>query len=134
MSIGAISFVPACKSKELSNFSHGFIFIRHWIDVITVRRNPFVTMLGKKESAASRISTVGFFNKFAGILSNLLFAALIIGASSKTLMADIKNGVFAGVLREQALDQLIKEVIFPYTILAIILFIFGIIIKIFFHT
>ena len=129
MSIGAISFVPAANLRSYPIFLTGLFLLGIGLTLLQSAANPFVTMLGKKESAASRISTVGFFNKFAGILSNLLFAALIIGASSKTLMANIKNGVYTGVFREQALDQLIKEVILPYTILAIILFIFGIIIK-----
>lgn len=129
MSIGAITFVPAANLRSYPIFLTGLFLLGIGLTLLQSAANPFVTMLGKKESAASRISTVGFFNKLAGVLSNLLFAALIIGASSKTLMADIKNGVYVGVLREQALDQLIKAVIMPYLCLAIILLIFGIIIK-----
>jgi glucose/galactose transporter len=129
MSIGAISFVPAANLRSYPIFLTGLFLLGIGLTLLQSAANPFVTMLGKKESAASRISTVGFFNKLAGILSNLLFAALIIGASSKTLMADIKNGVYVGIFREQALDQLIKAVIMPYLCLAIILLIFGIIIK-----
>ena len=129
MSIGAISFVPAANLRSYPIFLTGLFLLGIGLTLLQSAANPFVTMLGKKESAASRISTVGFFNKLAGVLSNLLFAALIIGASSKTLMADIKNGVYVGVFREQALDQLIKAVIMPYLCLAIILLIFGIFIK-----
>lgn len=129
MSIGAISFVPAANLRSYPIFLSGLFLLGIGLTLLQSAANPFVTMLGKKESAASRISTVGFFNKLAGILSNLLFAALIIGASSKTLMADIKNGAYVGIFREQALDQLIKAVVMPYLCLAIILLIFGIIIK-----
>ena len=129
MSCGSFLFVPAAYLRNFPLFLSGLFLLGIGLTLLQSAANPFVTIVGKKESAASRISFVGFFNKLAGILSNLLFAAIIMGASSQKIMSDIKSGVYVGLAREQALNKLIQEVIPPYTYLAIILFVFGIIIR-----
>ncbi len=129
MSVGSMIFVLAANFRSFYIFLVGLFLLGIGLTLLQSAANPFVTILGKKESAASRISTVGFFNKLAGILSNLLFAAIIIGATSQQTITDIKNGLFVGVARENALDLLIKEIITPYSVLAAILLIFGIVIR-----
>ena len=129
MSVGSFVFVPAANLRSYPIFLLGLFLLGIGLALLQSAANPFVTILGKKESAATRISTVGFFNKLAGVLSNLLFAAIIIDSSSKKAIIDIKNGVYVGLAKEQMLDNLIKDVIVPYTILAILLFVFGLIIK-----
>lgn len=129
MSVGSMVFVLAANFRSFYIFLGGLFLLGIGLTLLQSAANPFVTIIGRKESAASRISAVGFFNKLAGVLSNLLFAALIIGAASRQTMAEIKNGLLVGIARENALDQLIKEIIVPYSILAAVLFVFGIIIK-----
>jgi len=62
-------------------------------------------------------------------LANLIFAAVVIGESDRKIMEAIKNGLYVGVARTEALDQLIRSVIMPYSILAVLLFIFGFVIR-----
>ncbi|VBB48558.1 conserved membrane hypothetical protein [uncultured Paludibacter sp.] len=129
MSAGAFLFVPAAYLRNFPVFLIGLFSLGIGLAILQSAANPFVTIIGKKESAASRMSFVGFFNKLAGILSNLLFAAVVMGASAKKMMVDIKNGLYVGLAREEALDQLIRGVIIPYFILGVILFLFGLIIR-----
>jgi len=91
--------------------------------------NPYVTIIGPRESAAKRLSIVGTGNKLAGIIANLLFAAVVIKESDKVLMQQIQAGAFSGTELNAALDTLIKGVMAPYLILGIFLFIFGIIVR-----
>ena len=91
--------------------------------------NPYVTVIGPIDSAAKRISIMGLCNKFAGIISPLIFAAVILKSTDSELFAQLNNGVLIGVAREAALDELIRRVIFPYTVLSLFLFLFGILIK-----
>ena len=94
--------------------------------ILQTAANPFVTIIGPIESAARRISIMGICNKFAGIISPLVFSALVIRQSDKTIMDMVTSGALSGAGREAALDELISGVIVPYICLAVLLFIFGI--------
>ena len=129
MSLGALMFVPAAYWRTYEVFLMGLFLLGVGLTMLQAAANPFVTLIGPRESAARRLSIVGTGNKLAGILANFIFAAVVIRESDKVLMKQIKNGAFTGSELEVALDTLIKGVITPYLILSIILFIFGIYIR-----
>jgi MFS transporter, FHS family, L-fucose permease len=129
MALGALLFVPAAYFRAYPIFLTGLFSLGIGLAILQSAANPYVTIIGDKESAASRLSIVGTFNKLAGILANLIFAAVVIGESDRKIMEDIKNGLYLGVARAEALDQLIRSVIMPYSILAIVLFGFGFIVR-----
>jgi glucose/galactose transporter len=129
MSVGALLFVPAAYYRAYWLFLTGLFSLGIGMAILQSAANPYVTIIGDKESAASRLSIVGTFNKLAGILANLIFAAVVIGESDKKIMEAIKSGIYVGAARTEALNQLIRSVIMPYAILAIVLFIFGWIIR-----
>lgn len=129
MAFGALLFVPAAYLRTYPIFLAGLFSLGIGLAILQSAANPYVTIIGNKESAASRLSIVGSFNKLAGILANLIFAAVVIGESDRKIMEAIKNGLYVGVARTEALDQLIRSVIMPYSILAVLLFIFGFVIR-----
>ena len=129
MAFGALLFVPAAYFRAYPIFLAGLFSLGIGLAILQSAANPYVTIIGNKESAASRLSIVGTFNKLAGILANLIFAAVVIGESDRKIMEAIKNGLYVGVARTEALDQLIRSVIMPYSILAVLLFIFGFVIR-----
>ena len=93
--------------------------------ILQTAANPFVTIIGPRESAARRISIMGICNKFAGVISPLVFAAAVIRPQDKITMELVQNGELVGAAKEQALDAMIQGVILPYAILAVVLFVFG---------
>ncbi len=129
MSIGALLFVPAAYFRAYWLFLTGLFSLGIGMAILQSAANPYVTIIGDKESAASRLSIVGTFNKLAGILANLIFAAVVIGESDKKIMEAIKSGIYVGAARTEALDQLIRSVMMPYAVLAVVLFIFGFVIR-----
>jgi len=129
MSIGSLLFLPAAYFRTYSIFLGGLFLLGIGLAILQSAANPYVTIIGNKESAASRLSFVGTFNKLAGILANLIFAAVVMGESDKTIMAAIKSGLYVGQAKTEALDQLIRSVMMPYAILAGVLFIFGFIVR-----
>ncbi len=129
MAFGALLFVPAAYLRAYPIFLAGLFSLGIGLAILQSAANPYVTIIGNKESAASRLSIVGSFNKLAGILANLIFAAVVIGESDRKIMEAIKNGLYVGVARTEVLDQLIRSVIMPYSILAALLFIFGFVIR-----
>lgn len=129
MALGALLFVPAAYWRTYELFLLGLFMLGIGLAILQSAANPYVTIIGPRESAARRLSIVGTGNKLAGIIANLVFAAVVIRESDKVLMQQIKGGLFTGVELETALDTLIRGVMVPYAVLGIFLFIFGIIIR-----
>lgn len=127
MAAGAALFVPAALSRTYGLFLLALFALGTGLAILQTAANPFVTIIGPIESAARRISIMGICNKFAGIISPLVFSALVIRQSDKTIMDMVTSGALSGAGREAALDELISGVIVPYICLAVLLFIFGIV-------
>lgn len=127
LAAGALIFLPAAMTRSYALFLSGLFTMGSGLAVLQTAANPFVTIIGPIESAARRISIMGICNKFAGIISPLLFAALVIKASDKTILELVESGSLVGEAKDAALDQLIRGVIPPYVGLAVVLFVFGIV-------
>ena len=69
---------------------------------------------------------MGICNKVAGIISPLIFAALILKANDSELFALIESGALDEATKNAMLNELIQRVIIPYSILGIILLLTGI--------
>ncbi len=129
MALGALLFVPAAYWRIYQVFLLGLFLLGVGLAILQSAANPYVTIVGPIESAAKRMSIVGTGNKLAGVIANLIFAAVVIRESDKELMRQIEDGVYSGADLDAALDTLIRGVMTPYLILAIALFLFGIIIR-----
>ena len=113
MSLGALIFVPAAYSRTYEIFLVGLFTIGAGLAVLQTAANPYITVLGPKESAAQRISIMGIFNKGAGILAPLLFAAVILRATDTDLFAQLPT--MSPEAKNAALDELVRRVIIPYS-------------------
>ena len=69
---------------------------------------------------------MGICNKFAGIISPLIFAALILKADDSELFSLIESGTLDAITKSAMLDELIQRVIVPYAILGVLLVLAGI--------
>jgi MFS transporter, FHS family, L-fucose permease len=118
MAAGAILFVPAAQARNFDMFLVGLFIIGTGLALLQTASNPYATIIGPIESAATRISIMGICNKFAGILAGLIFGYIALNdadaleASLKTMDAAAKNAT---------LDELASRVIVPYMIIAGIL-------------
>lgn len=129
MALGAFLFVPAAYWRMYQLFLAGLFLLGIGLAILQSAANPYVTIIGPRESAAKRFSIVGTGNKLAGIIANLIFAAVVIRESDKVLMKQIEDGIYTGQALENALDTLVRGVMSPYLILSIVLFIFGIVVR-----
>ena len=129
MAIGALLFVPAAYWRVYQVFLLGLFLLGVGLAILQSAANPYVTIVGPIESAAKRMSIVGTGNKLAGVIANLIFAAVGIRVSDRELMQQIEAGVYTGADLDAALSTLIQGVMTPYLILGIALFIFGVIIR-----
>lgn len=126
MAAGALMFWPAALTRSYGFFLVALFTIGTALAILQSVANPFVTIIGPHESAAKRISVMGICNKSAGILAPLLFAALVIHPEDEEIMRQVECGLLTGPAKEAALDGMIRGVIVPYVVLAVLLFIFGI--------
>ena len=124
--LGAFIFVPAALARQFEIFLLGLFSIGTGLAILQTAANPYLTIIGPIESAARRISIMGICNKFAGIISPLIFAALILKADDSELFAMIESGTLDAVTQSAMLDELIQRVIVPYAILGVLLLLAGI--------
>jgi len=127
MAIGAFIFIPAALTRTYELFLLGLFSIGAGTALLQTAANPYITILGPKERAAQRISIMGIFNKAAGILAPLLFAAVILKATDADLFKQIP--AMDVLTRNLALDELIRRVIIPYTCVGAVLIGLGLMIR-----
>lgn len=124
--LGAFLFVPAALVRQFEIFLIGLFSIGTGLAILQTAANPYVTIIGPIENAARRISIMGICNKFAGIISPLIFAALILKADDSELFSLIESGTLDAITKSAMLDELIQRVIVPYAILGGLLVLAGI--------
>src|SRR5690606_10144965 len=113
MAVGTLIFIPAAQIASYPLFSGGVITIGIGLTLLQTASNPYVTILGPKESAAQRISFMGIANKLAGVIAQYIFAGILLGGGAVALSAQ---------------DEL-KKVEIPYLILTAILVVLALVVK-----
>lgn len=127
MALGAFIFVPAALTRTYEIFLLGLFTIGAGLAVLQTAANPYITILGPIERAAQRFSIMGIFNKGAGIIAPLLFAAVVLKATDTDLFKEL--GTMNEAARNTALDELIRRVILPYTFVGAALFVLGLMVR-----
>ena len=127
MALGAFIFIPAALTRTYEIFLLALFTIGAGLAVLQTAANPYITILGPKESAAQRISIMGICNKGAGIIAPLIFAAVVLKATDTTLFKELST--MDDAARSAALDELIRRVIIPYACAGTVLFILGLIVR-----
>lgn len=123
MALGAIVFVPAANTREFSLFLVGLFIIGSGLALLQTASNPYATIIGPIESAATRISIMGICNKVAGILASLIFGYI---ALNNTDALEASLTTMDAITKEETLNALANRVVTPYIILSIALAILGI--------
>ncbi|QWX82800.1 sugar MFS transporter [Cellulophaga sp. HaHaR_3_176] len=126
MGIGALVFIPAAEARTYWVFLTGIFIQGVGMTLLQTASNPYITILGPIESGAKRIAIMGIANKTAGALGSLIFGALLL-----TGIDEVKEKVLVASPEEKnvLLDTMADSVFMPYLIMAIVLFILGILIR-----
>lgn len=129
MSLGALIFVPAALMRQYWIFLVGLYCLGTGLAILQTAANPYVTIIGPIKSAAQRMSIMGIFNKFAGIIAPLIFASVVFKATDNATFALLDSGTLSDIEKNIILTELIRRVILPYSILAGLLLIIGVAIR-----
>src|ERR1700747_1787297 len=85
MGLGAFLFVPAASVPSFPLFLCALIVLAAGITCLQVAANPYVTVLGKPETASSRLNLTQAFNSLGTFLAPFFGSLLILSAAPKTI-------------------------------------------------
>jgi len=127
MAIGAIIFIPAAISRAYWLFLTGLFVQGTGLALLQTAVNPYVTIIGPRESAAKRISIMGIANKFAGVIAPIILASIILKDSHilEEKLVQATNAASRSIL----LDEMARTVIMPYIVMTIVLVLLGLLLK-----
>lgn len=122
MAIGALVFIPAAEARTYWMFLTGIFIQGTGMTILQTAANPYITILGPIESGAQRIAIMGIANKVAGALGSLIFGVILLKG-----IDEVKAQLDSVSLSEKAtlLDQMADSVFTPYVIMAVVLFVLG---------
>jgi FHS family L-fucose permease-like MFS transporter len=125
MAIGALIFIPAAITRTYVLFLLGLFIQGTGLTVLQAAVNPYVTIVGDRESAAKRISIMGICNKVAGVIAPIVLGTVVL-RDADSLVRRIKSMDLAQKAIE--LNGLASKVIFPYIVILISLVILAILV------
>lgn len=126
MAVGALMFIPAAMSRTYILFLIGLFIQGTGLALLQTASNPYITILGPRESAAKRISIMGICNKVAGAIAPLVLGAIVLENADALV-----NSLSSMNAAQQALelDALATKVITPYLIMTGVLVLLAILIS-----
>ena len=117
--IGCLLFYPAASAHSYPLFLAAFFVLASGITLLQVAANPYVTILGKPETASSRLTLTQAFNSLGTTIAPYFGALFILAAAVKT--ADEVKPLNAEQLSIYQAAQA-AAVQTPYLLLAAVLF------------
>src|SRR5499425_148024 len=85
MGVGAFLFVPAASVPSYPLFLGALIVLAAGITCLQVAANPYVTVLGKPETASSRLNLTQAFNSLGTFLAPFFGGLFILSAAAKSM-------------------------------------------------
>ena len=71
-------FYPAAESRTFLLFLIALFVMGTGLAILQTASNPYVVVIGPRESAAARISVLGIANKLAGFVAPIILTALVL--------------------------------------------------------
>lgn len=126
MALGTLLFVPAALNRAYWIFLTGLFVMGAGLAVLQTAANPYITIIGPRESAAKRISIMGICNKLAGAIAPLILAYYIL-SDGDAYVRSLEG--LDSLARTAALDNLAQRVINPYLVMTAILALLGVVVR-----
>ncbi len=115
MAVSAVAFVPAAMMVSYGFFLVALFLLASSITLLQVAANPYVAVIGRPETASSRLNLVQAFNSFGTMLAPIFGGLLIIGRSA----TGATHGAVVLSAQQRAAD--VQTVELPYVIIAVAL-------------
>ncbi|MGH8228204.1 MAG: sugar MFS transporter [Steroidobacteraceae bacterium] len=118
--VGCLLFYPAAGERSYPLFLAALFVLASGITVLQVAANPYVTILGRPESASSRLNLTQAFNSLGTTIGPYLGSLFILAGAAAAASG---AGGAAGAARASA-----SVVQVPYLVLAAVLFLIAVIV------
>lgn len=118
IALGCILLIPAATYRSYSFFITGLFIQGLGLAVLQTASNPYMTILGPLQNAATRLCIMGICHKAAVVIAPVILSSIVL--SDADLLINHLNSIDL-VQRAAALDGLGARVITPYIIMAVTL-------------
>ncbi|PWA11766.1 glucose/galactose MFS transporter [Flavobacterium laiguense] len=127
IALGAFMFYPAAETRTFILFLVALFVMGTGLAILQTAANPYVVVIGPRESAAARISVLGIANKLAGFIAPLVLTALVL-SNMQDYTAD-KIAALDAIAKSKALDTLALQLQTPYLYMGFIIIILAVFVK-----
>ena len=127
IALGAFMFYPAAESRTFLLFLVALFIMGTGLAILQTASNPYVVVIGPRESAAARISVLGIANKLAGFIAPLVLTALVL--SNMKEYTKEKIDALDAVARAETLDALALQLQTPYIYMGIVILFLALLAK-----
>lgn len=127
IAFGAFMFYPAAETRTFLFFLAALFVMGTGLAILQTAANPYVVVIGPRESAAARISLLGIANKLAGFIAPLALTALVL-SNMKDYTAD-KIAALDSVAKSAAFDTLALQLQAPYIYMGCIILVLALFVK-----
>ncbi|RXM44808.1 sugar MFS transporter [Flavobacterium sp. YO64] len=124
---GAFMFYPAAESRTFLLFLIALFIMGTGLAILQTAANPYVVVIGPRESAAARISVLGIANKMAGFVAPIILTALVL-SNMQDFTAD-KIALLDSASKANALNALALQLQTPYIYMGLIIVVLAILVK-----
>ncbi|WP_299941667.1 sugar MFS transporter [uncultured Microbulbifer sp.] len=127
MMVGSLIFIPAALSRTYGVFLMGLMVLGTGLTILQTAANPYIVVIGPRETAAVRISMMGVLNKLAGVVAPLVFTAWVLSDISQ-----FSEGALTAMSvsdKTEALVDLSSRLMTPYAIMAMLLLLLAAFVK-----
>lgn len=126
MAVGTLMFIPAAIYRTYFLFLAGLFVMGTGLALLQTAVNPYITILGRRETAAVRFSIMGICNNIAGAIGPLVLAYYILN-DGDAIVNSLKS--LDAAAKRMVLDDLSKRVVFPYIVMTAALAALGVLVK-----
>ena len=116
MAFGAVLFIPAARAASYPLFLLALFTLASGMTLMQTAINPYIVCIGARESAATRISIMGLFNKTAGVLVPLAFSGIMLSDFDR--FSDVTLAAMGAAERALLRGQLAQRLVMPYALMA----------------
>lgn len=127
IALGAFFFYPAAEARTFGLFLIALFVMGTGLAVLQTAANPYVVVIGPRESAAARISVLGIANKLAGFLAPLALTALVLSNIGDYTVDKI--ALLSTAEKNEALNALALQLQTPYLYMGIVILFLAVLIK-----
>lgn len=123
MAVGAFLFGHFATKRNYELSLTGLFVIGSGLSLLQTASNPYISIIGPIESAATRISIVGICNKVAGIISPIILSSFVLKGVNEL---EVKvNTAESQEVKDRVLSEFASQIYIPYVVMAIVLLLLG---------